>query len=85
MTHILNLGAQDLLLKLKLQNYTDLEENDEIDNDKREGVLEISVVAKDDASPIIKLRTLFLKLKYSEKLCIKLKCCGTVLVFCFLL
>ncbi|XP_051157863.1 uncharacterized protein LOC127279509 [Leptopilina boulardi] len=81
--HILNLSAQDLLKELNLQNDEDIPDDDDFDDDENANELtnyiEISTSDKWNCSPVKKLRTLFLKLKYSEKLRIKLECCcGTV-------
>ena len=78
-SHILNLGAQDLLVQLKLESDADLKNYDEIDDEECETELEIPVEEKKNVTSLNKLRTLFLKLKYSNNLRRKLKCCcGTV-------
>ena len=78
-SHIFNLGAQDLLVQLKLDSDADLTDYDEIDNEECKSELEIPIEEKNNATPFNKLRTLFLKLKYSENLRRKLECCcGTV-------
>lgn len=80
--HILNLGAQDFLKELKLIYDKDHEENSEIDDqDDSELETEVHIATEglEEESPVTKLRTLFKKLKYSEKLRNKLQCCcGTV-------
>lgn len=86
-SYILNFGAQDFLINLKLQTRADVEAETEEEIDEN-----VDDVANDDdkdnnsddefknnfcndASPITKLKELFKKLKYSEKLREKLKCC----------
>ena len=60
-SQILNLGAQDLLVQLKLESDADLKDSDEIDDEECESELEILVDEKNNATPLNKLRNLFLK------------------------
>lgn len=80
--HILNLGAQDFLKELKLVNDRDQEEDSEIDDEddsEMENKIHITTEEMNEESPVKKLRALFIKLKYSEQLRNKLKCCcGTL-------
>ena len=71
MAHIENIGAQNFLLELKLQNEDGIEEN--TDSDSEEEIVIIS--QRINQCPIAKLKELFIKIKYSEQLRLKLDCC----------
>lgn len=89
--HVLNLGVQDLLSGLKLDKSYCTENEDECDgnidneeNDENEindnyvkDLLDSNEVSVEDNFPLIKLRTLFKVLKFSEQWLIKLEnCCN---------
>ena len=60
-SHIINLSAQNLLVQRKLESDADLKDYNEIDDEECESELKIPEQEKKNATPLSKLRTLFLK------------------------
>lgn len=74
LAHVFNLGVQDFLKELDLQEDNE-EEEFESEDDEHESILREELENNKRLQPIAKLRKLFIKLKYSEQLRQKLECC----------